>query len=221
MKHIKYLCVSALFSLSLYTTSQETSDTIKLWTRYPGYIITHDDDTIHGNLLLKNKISNQGKVFFFDNAEAEEPVKKYKPRDIRAYKVANRVYETKKHSPEYTTMRYSFLLKVVNGPVSLYKSFYDDKQRIKINEDDIWKSKIDFSFSEDELQEEILGCRQGKKLEDFTKLKYLLKFNKSMSKYLSDCPKIAEKIRNKEEGYQWGDLEKIVKEYNEWYMSNN
>ena len=221
MKRKKLLVIILMSCIELISFSQEQADSIKLWTRYPGYIITHNDDTIHGNLLLKNKISNQGKVFFFDNADAEEPSEKYRPRDIKGYKVANRVYETKKHSPEYTTMRYSFLLKVVDGPVSLYKSFYDDKQRIKINEDDIWKSKIDFSFSEDELQEEILGCREGEKLEDFTKLKYLLKFKKSMSKYLSDCPKIAEKIRNKEEGYQWGDLEKIVKEYNEWYLSDN
>jgi len=221
MRFLKYLLISALFSLNLNTTAQESADSLKLWTRYPGYIITNDDDTINGNLLLKNKISNQGKIYFFDNADAEEPSEKYKPRDIKGYKVANRVYVTKKYSPEYTTMLYSFLLKVVDGPVSLYKSYYDDKQRVKINEDDIWKSKIDFSFSEDELQEEILGCREGEKLEDFTKLKYLVKFKKSMSKYLSDCPGIAKKIRNKKEGYQWGDIEKIIKEYNEWYLSKN
>ena len=217
---ISLIILFLLFCLS-DINAQEPADTIKLWTKYPGYVITHDDDTIHGILLLKNKISNQGKVFFFNSMEAEEPSEKYKPRDIKAYKVANRFYETKKYTPDNTAMKYCFLLKIIDGPISLYKVYYDDKERLKINEDDIWQSKIDFSFSEDELKDWNLGCRKGEKLEKFDSMKYLVNFKKSMSKYLADCPEIAEKIANKEEGYKWNDLQKIIKEYNEWHLANH
>ncbi|HPR32243.1 MAG TPA: hypothetical protein PLK12_09110 [Prolixibacteraceae bacterium] len=39
---------------------QDFTDTIKLWTPYPGYIIILNEDTIVGFILLKNKIANQG-----------------------------------------------------------------------------------------------------------------------------------------------------------------
>jgi len=90
-----------------------------------------------------------------------------------------------------------------------------------IDEKDIWNSKIDFSFREDELKEQLLGCRNGEELQDFGSLPYLMKFKKSMSEYLSDCPEIANKIAGKEEGYVYGNLEKIIVEYNDWYLKNH
>jgi hypothetical protein len=126
-----------------------------------------------------------------------------------------------KFSPEYTSMRYCFLLKTTEGPINIYKAYFDDKKRIKIDENDIWNSKIDFSFSESELKEEILGCRKGEELQDFGSLEYLMKFKKAMSEYLSDYPEIAKKIANKEAGYAYGNLEKIIAEYNAWYLKNH
>jgi len=213
------LFVTFLF-IQIISIAQESKDSIKLWTIYPGYVITKSDDTIHGHLLLKNKISNQGKVFFFDSPSADEPSEKYKPKEIKAYKVADRCYQTMKYSPEYTTMIYSFMLKVVDGPVKLYKSYYDKKQRIKFDENDIWNSKIDISLNEDELQEQCFGSRDGKKLEEFSSFKYVLNFKKNMSRYLSDCPVISKKIANEEPGYKYADLEKIIREYNELVLKN-
>jgi hypothetical protein len=216
MKTLNLLLLLAMILVpSVQVLAQQTEEPVKLWTRYPGYVITKSSDTINGYLLLKNKISNQGKVFFFDSPEDKEPSAKYKPKDIKAYKVANRFYESVKYSPEYTTMRYCFLLRTVEGKVKFYKSYFDDKQRIKIDENDIWNSKIDLSFSEDELKEVWLGAKDGAELEDFNSFGYLLKFSKNMSKYLSDCPEIAGKIANKEPGYEYGNLEKIIREYNE------
>jgi hypothetical protein len=212
-------CILAIFVLSGYCHAQEPDGSVKLFTIYPGYIVTNTGETINGYLMLKNKISNQGKVFFFKTPDDKNPIK-YKPRDIKAYKVADRYYETMKYSPEYTTMRYCFLLRVIDGPVTLYKAYYDDKQRIKVDENDIWNSKIDFSFSEDELKDQVLGCRKGEELQDFGSLPYLMKFKKTMSEYLSDCPAIARKIADKKEGYVWADLEKIINEYNTWYLTN-
>lgn len=202
--------------------AQEKTDTVKLWTRYPGFVITNDNDTLYGYLLLKNKISNQGKLFFFNSMDSEEPIEKYKPGDIKAYKVANRFYETVKFSPANTVRKYTFLLLVVDGPVKVYKSYFDDKERIKIDEDDIWNSKIDLHFSESELKNNVIGKRESEKnFELFDSVGYLMNFKKKMSEYLSDCPEIAKKIAKKEEGYQWINLEDIIREYNDWYIKNN
>jgi hypothetical protein len=188
------LLLFILFVFGSRIYAQEKSDTIKLFTRYPGYIVTNSNDTVKGYLLLKNKIANQGSVFFFDSPDAKETLKKYKPREIKAYKVADRNYETMKYSSENTVMRYCFFLPVFDGPISFYKAYYGDKERIKIDENDIWNSKIDLSFSENELKEQNLGKRDTEEdLQFFDSMGYLLKFKKTMSEYLSDYPEIAKK----------------------------
>ena len=107
------------------------------------------------------------------------------------------------------------------GAINIYKAYFDDKKRIKIDENDIWNSKIDFSFSESELKEQILGCRKGEELQNFGSLEYIMKFKRKMSEYLSDCTEISKKIANKEEGYVYGNLEKIIAEYNFWYLKSH
>lgn len=220
MKKLNHLLLFLTLLFSIVSTAQEPDGSIKLFTIYPGYVVTNAGDTAKGYLMLKNKISNQGKVFFFKTPDSKDPVK-YKSNDIKAYKVANRFYESMKYSPEYTTMRYCFLLRTTDGPITVYKAYFDDKKRIKIDENDIWNSKIDFSFSESELKEQILGCRKGEELQDFGSLEYIMKFKKKMSGYLSDCNEIAKKIANKEDGYVYGNLEKIIAEYNSWYLKNH
>ncbi|MGA2408085.1 MAG: hypothetical protein ABSF81_15215 [Bacteroidales bacterium] len=42
-----------------------------------------------------------------------------------------------------------------------------------------------------------------------------------MSEYLSDCTEISKKIASKEEGYVYGNLEKIIAEYNSWYLKTH
>lgn len=220
MKKILTILIAIFFIPVLNAVSQE-SDTVKLFTIYPGYVVTLKNDTIHGYLLLKNKIANQTHVHFFQSPDDEKPVRKYKPNDIVAYRVANRDYVTQKFSPPNTTVRYSFLLRVINGPISVYKAYYDDKERIKIDEDNIWNSKIDFSFSEAELKEITLGKRESEKeLQNFDSMGYLLKFKKNMADYVKDYPELAQKIAAKTEGYEWINLEKIVREYNEWVLRN-
>jgi hypothetical protein len=201
--------------------AQQDSSAVRLWTLYPGYVITNSGDTVHGYLMLKNLINNQGKVFFFNDSTQEDYTVKYKPGDIKAYKVGPRFYETLKFPVTNTTRTRSFFLRAIDGPITLYKSYFDDKERVKIDEDDIWNSKIDLSFSESELKENLLGRKLGAEIVDFGSFSFLLKFKKTMAEYVSDYPDLAKKIANKEKGYEWADLEKVIREYNSWYLKNH
>jgi len=49
----------------------------------------------------------------------------------------------------------------------------------------------------------------------------LLGFKKKMAEFVSDYPELSEKIAKKEKGYGSFNFHDIVKEYNDWYMSNN
>ena len=89
------LMVSAINSYSqIYTTK------IKLESIYPGYVITIENDTINGFIKLTDKTKNQIKVLFYNSPDDPEPAMKFKPKELKAYQVGPRYYESFKFQPE-------------------------------------------------------------------------------------------------------------------------
>lgn len=216
-----------LFILMLIGTglmAQEDQEEVKLWTIYPGYVITHKNDTIRGYIKLNNFVNNQKKAFFYNHPDDEKCAEKYKPKDIKAYKVGPRYYESFKFWPETEARGLHFFLKVIDGPISVYKWYYEpvelSKERVKID-DDGRISNIDLSFSEENLSTELIPVKPGGEPEKLKNLKYATNFKKNMSKYLEDYPELAAKIANKEDGYGIGNIEDIIREYNAWYLKNH
>ncbi len=226
------LVIAGIMAYGQKADSLKTGDTtrVKLWTVYPGYIVKKDNDTVKGYLLLKNRVANQDKVFFYNTPDGDKKdAIKYKPKAIKAYKVGPRFYESFKFNPgvsSYSTNdanTYHFVIKTLDGPITLYKWYYETVQRsedrVKVNEDKPLNTKIDLSFNEDELSSITLGKMPDGELVNFDKM--LIGFKKKMSKLVADYPELSKKIAGKQAGYRRSDIEKIVKEYNEWYISNH
>ena len=55
-------------SISLMSSGQDFKN-VKLWTLYPGYVVTKENDTIKGYLMLKNLINNQDKAFYYKDKD--------------------------------------------------------------------------------------------------------------------------------------------------------
>ncbi len=235
MKHLLISC-TLLLILPLTSTAQEipavtdTTVQVKLWSLYPGYVITRTNDTLRGHLLLKNLVNNQDKVLFYRDPDDEKYTEKYKPKDLKAYKVGPRYYESFKFKPPVTysandARTYHFILKIIDGPFSLYRWYYEtveqSRARVKIDQDHPLRSHIDLSFSEKDLKHENYGLTPRGEFIDLGSLKMLTNFKKNMSKLVEDDPELAQKIRNKEKGYGYYDLEKIIHEYNAWYLSTH
>jgi len=220
---MKKLLLYFAMLISAGLMAQEDQEEVKLWTIYPGYVITHKNDTIQGYIKLNNLINNQKKAFFYNHPDDEKETEKYKPKDIKAYKVGPRYYESFKFWPETEARGVHLFLKVIDGPISFYKWYYESveesKKRIQVENDKI--TKIDLSFSEANLSTELIAIKLGGEPEQLDKLKYLTNFKKNMSSYLEDYPELASKIANKEEGYRFGNIEEIIREYNAWYMKNH
>jgi hypothetical protein len=127
--------ISILISCGLQ--AQQDQETVKLWTIYPGYVITNENDTIHGYIKLNNLIDNQRKALFYNSPDDENYAEKYKPKDIKAYKVGPRYYESFKFWPETEARGVHFFLKIIDGPLSYYKWYYesteDSKKRIVVD----------------------------------------------------------------------------------------
>ena len=201
--------------------AQQDQEAVKLWTIYPGYVITHENDTIHGYIKLNNLIDNQRKALFYNSPEDKEYAVKYKPKDIKAYKAGPRYYESFKYIPETTTSGVHFFLKIIDGPIKYYIWYFespeDSKKRIVMDEEEQKITKIDLSFSEAKLYTESIGIKNGGEPEKLS----TLNFKKTMSKYLEDYPELSAKVSGKQEGYRAWDIEKIIREYNEWYIKNH
>ena len=232
MKHSLLSC-ALLLMLSFTGTAQDvpavtdTTVQVKLWSLFPGYVITRSNDTLRGYVLLKNLINNQDRVFFYRNPDDEKYTDKYKPKDLKAYKVGPRYYESFRFKPPVSyssndARTYHFILKIIDGPFSLYRWYYEtveqSKARVKLDRDHPLNSQVDLGFSEKNLKHEDYGLTPRGEFIDLGSLKMLTHFKKNMSKLVEDDTELAQKIRNKEKGYGYYDLEKIIHEYNSWYL---
>ena len=228
MKHL--LTIILLFTLTNVSESQnlqkkpannDATKSVKLFSLYPGYVITKKDDTIKGYLMLKNVISNQDKVWFYKTKDTpKKNAVKYKPKDIKAYRVGPRFYESHKfwpNIPTYVTNNargYHFILRVIDGKIKLYKWYYEStvrsKQRANIDFDNPGNTKIDLSFKEKDLPFVPLIKKEGEKIIFINS-----GFRKNILKAVSDDKELYNKIKNKAPGYRSKtNLEEIVKEYN-------
>jgi hypothetical protein len=170
-------------------------------------------------------VSNQQKALFYNSPDDEKFSEKYKPKDIKGYMTGPRYYESFKFWPETEAKGYHFFYRKIMGPISLYIWYYESaeqsKERLKIDDENILNSKVDLSFSEAELSTQLIGIKLGGEPEQLDKLRFLTNFKKNMSRYLEDYPELAKKIANKEDGYQYANLEEIIAEYNAWYLANH
>lgn len=220
MKTSLYILV---FMALLPFSIKAQSDTliVERGTTYPGYIITQEDDTIHGWLLNINLWLNQHMTFFYDDPDKREDRIKYKSKEIKGYKVGNRIYESIKFAGLYSTHAYNFFMREITGPIDYYVWYYDP-DRSKLSATDISLNDISNAiiFEENELSTQELCRKFDEDMINLGQLKYLVNFDKNMSKLVSDYPELAEKIRNKEEGYKWINAKEIILEYNAWYVAN-
>jgi len=186
----------------------------------PGYIITLQGDTIKGYLLNINLWLNQKMTFLYKDPEDREGRVRYKPKEIKAYQVGPRYYESVDH-PFTNSMRSdNFLLRKVDGQIKYYVWYFDEDKTKLMYSDNISLAELGkaFLFDESELWKNEYA-RKGNEvtLTEFG-LKFLMKFAKNMSEFVGDDVELAQKIASKNEGYKNINIEAIIREYNDWYL---
>jgi len=186
----------------------------------PGFIITLKGDTVKGYLLNINLWLNQKMTFFYTDPKDREGRVKYTPKEIRAYQVGPRYYESFKHPFTNSIRPENFLMRKVDGPIKYYVWYYDeDKSKLMVWDNislaDLGKA---FLFDESELWKDEFGKKQNEATLMPFDLKFLIKFAKNMAEYVKDDVELAQKISGKTEGYKNINIEKIIREYNAWYL---
>jgi len=215
-----------LISFSLATTlsfTQESQPEPERGTVLPGYIINHGGDTVRGYMLNLNLWLNQKMTFFYKDPNDREGRIKYTPKDIKAYQVGPRFYESMDYTFTNSIRSDNFIMRKVDGPIKYYVWYYDEDKSKLMNWDNI--SLIDLEkalmFDESELWKDEFGRKRNEETLTPFGLKFLMKFAKNMSEYVKDDVELAQKIANKQEGYKNINIEAIIREYNEWYLKNH
>ncbi|RAJ13518.1 hypothetical protein [Olleya aquimaris] len=211
MKHV--LLVLALI-ISSTTFAQDFDDNWEeLSEKLPGYVITNKGEKIEGYLKRFLKIKSQRKVKFFKTLD-DKPVV-YDAKDLKAYQIADDYYES--HPYEGLSGKTKvFLLRVLEGKIDLFEYYIrvEDDQGKEITIKDDGTKEIILDFDGTKIQTETLAVKDGDDYLKFASPKLLFSFKNVMSKYVSDYPELAKKIKNKEKGYKVLGILNIINEYN-------
>ncbi len=201
--------------------AQDTLPEPKRGEVLPGCIITLNGDTVHGYLLNINLWMNQHMTFLYKTPDDAAGRVKYKPKEIKAYRVGNRYYESMKYSFVYSMFPHNFILRKVDGPIKHYVWYYNE-DRSKLMSPDVSLAELSkaFVFTEDELWKDEFASRGDEAELIKFDLKFLMKFAKNMAAFVEDDKELAQKVAGKVKGYQGVDIEKIIREYNRWKVEN-
>lgn len=184
--------------------------------KLPGYVITNKGEKIEGYLKRFLKIKSQRKVKFFKTLD-DKPVV-YDPKDLKAYKIENDYYET--HPYEGLSGKTEvFLLRTVVGKIDLFDYYIrvEDDKGAEMTLSQKGNTEISLDFDGTKIQTEILAVKDGDDYLKFASQKVIFSFKNVMSKYVSDYPELAKKIKDKEKGYRILSILNIVNEYNQHF----
>jgi hypothetical protein len=213
MKHLVLVFAILISGLGFSQIDDNWEDVSE---KLPGYVITNKGEKIEGYLKRFLKIKSQRKVKFFKTLD-DKPVV-YDPEDLKAYKIENDYYET--HPYEGLSGKTKvFLLRTVDGKISLFDYYIrvEDDKGAEMTLSKKGNTEVSLDFDGTKIQTEILAVKDGDDYLKFASSKVIFSFKNVMSKYVSDYPELAKKIKDKENGYKILSILKIVNEYNEHF----
>ena len=213
MKHLVLVFAVLMSGLGFSQIDDNWEDVSE---KLPGYVITNKGEKIEGYLKRFLKIKSQRKVKFFKTLD-DKPVV-YEPNDLKAYKIENDYYETHPYEGLSGNTKV-FLLLTVEGKISLFDYYIrvEDDKGAEMTLSKKGNTEISLDFDGSEIQTEILAVKDGNDYLKFASSKVIFSFKGVMSKYVSDYPELAKKIKDKEKGYTILSILKIVNEYNEHF----
>ena len=184
---------------------------------YPGYIIKLDGDTVQGFIKADSRCSiggvgssNQNSAAFYLNESDKKPVAKYKPDEIKGYKIADKLYESITYSGGLMK-KPNFNIVVSDGAIRTYEWYAtaDNFMTLTRQTGESWQEydnrcyDTKTIFAKDPSEPIELGMLG-------------MQFAKKMPELISDNPEMAKKVANKEQGYKALNMLSVIEEYNKW-----
>jgi hypothetical protein len=223
MKKFTFVALFCLLFAGLFAQNQETSvadwsrDIYKVGKKYPGYVITSDGDKVQGFIKAGSRCStngmgnsNQNFCAFYTNENDKKPTAKYKPKDIKGYMIADKVYESINYSGGLMK-KPNFNLIVKDGAIKTYEWYSTVDGFMTISRQ---TGESDVDYDKRRYSTKIIFAKTPETPMAHSSL--LLKFSKKMAALVSENKELATKVTNKEKGYKMLSMFAIIAEYNEW-----
>lgn len=201
----KIILILFAFSMFAFTKTSVADELIRGY-KYPGYIVQNNDDTLYGYIIFRDYDTNQNKCEFYNNETDKKPVKKYKPKELKAYLIGDVLYKTINYSGGLMSKPLRFLRVFIDGKITLF-NFYEE-------------GSIPYN-KEREHTVVYYKWNDKKYPKPFTSEKFVFKYAKKMAAFVADDIELSAKVLNKEKGYGLVDIYNTIEEYNEWYIVNN
>jgi hypothetical protein len=226
---VKFILTLALAASMTVFSQNEENNSMADWSpevyqvgkKYPGYIIKLDGDTIQGFLKADSRCSsngmgssNQNRAEFYLKETDRKPADKYKPDDIKGYKIADKVYESINYSGGMFK-KANFNLVVEDGAIRLYEwySTVENFSMLSRQSGETWQA-----FDGRRYIINLIVAKDPTEPIDFSMLG--LSFKKKMPPLIEDNADMAQKVADKEKGYTFLNAFEVIKEYNAWAAAN-
>lgn len=187
-----------------------------------GYIIGIAGDTIRGQIRYDFPVVMQKRVAFFQSPRQQDPMI-YQPGDIRGYGIRDRRWISTQVIMDTYDGPFPFnrfgQVESMPGPLVLVRIFEEkDKHKKKLNseEAEVIYRKIPYTRIPGSLDHLYIKKNEEPAIA-VSDREFRKSFPRLILKYVGDYEELKEKIENKSWG--WKDLDKIVNEYNRWYLS--
>jgi hypothetical protein len=215
------LLISLVFALQTAAAQDWFSDHERN-TNQTGYIIGIAGDTITGQIQYDYPVIMQKRVTFFQSSVLQDP-KIYQPGDIRGYGLSDKRWISTKVIMDTYDGPFQFnrfgLVESNPGPVALLRIFEEkDKHKKKLNseEAEILYRNIPYNREPGSYDHLYIKKNEDPAISVFTR-EFKKTFTSQILHYIGDHQDLKDKIENG--SWSWKDLDKIVNEYNRWYLS--
>lgn len=189
--------------------------------KYSGYIIKLDGDTVYGYIkaLQRTNIdgmgkSNQNRVLFYLKKSDKKPVDKYKPKDLKGYLIADKLYESINYSGGLLK-KPNFNLVLKDGAIRQYE-WYATREGYSSIQKQSGESWAEYDYRRYET--DLIIAKDPTEPINYSMLG--MRFAKKMPEMISDNKELAKKVANKEKGYKWLNFFEVIDEYNAWAAEN-
>jgi len=187
-----------------------------------GHIIGIAGDTIRGYIQYDYPLVMQKSVLFFESIQDQNP-RLYEPDDIRGYSTTDKWWISTKvimntYNGTFTFNRFG-IVESMPGPLVLLRIFDEpDKLKKKLNsqEAETLHQKIQLNKDPGSIKNIYIKKNEESAIAIFNK-DFKKSFVEKIQPYVGDNMDLLNKIVNKERKIR--EINKIVNEYNRWYVS--
>jgi len=208
---LRTLLSTGLFLLITTIYAQDwSSDVYRGGELYPGYIIDAAGKKTEGYIKYQNRYTMQNEVLFFTDKDDKKSKQDLKTKDLKEYKVADKLYHCINYSGGLVGSAVRANLVVQEGCITQYV-WYNRAENWAIMQKGATESEEEFMAR---MYPSVMvfmkaGDEQPRSLDYFG-----LGFPKKMSEYVSDNAELAKKVADKEKGYGMLKVLDIINEYN-------